>query len=325
MDRPCSGPYDAAVRVLRGLAFAAVAACGLDVVGTPASTSPVVSPEGGTSSIDGGAIATDASPPTAAEDAEADAAADAPPPAPFVPADLVLWLDAERIDGLANGAEVASWNDASGNGRNATQTTASRRPKYMTNVVGGKPAVRFDGTGTFLLVPSFALFPTSSSPLSVVVVFAASALGAQRFLLMQPQTNCTNNFELGYRTGNANRANFGLHAGCSHADVTTTDIDMQWHVFTTVIAATGTKPSNVELFRDGTKLTTQADANGWPSAGSYGTQSRKLVVGARDDNNNNSYNSFHSGDIAEIMVFNVALAPATRGMIEAHLKGKYGL
>ena len=243
-----------------------------------------------------------------------------------MPTDLIFWLDAAQIVGLANNAEVASWNDISGMGRNATQATQSRRPRYMTNVVGGKPAVRFDGSSMFLLAPSFALFPTSSSPLSVIMVFAMTTLTSQRFVLMQPQTNCTNNFGLGYRTGTQSRANFGLHAGCSHADITATNIDTQWHVHTTVIAATGTKPSNVKFFRDGAQIATQLDdATGWGSAGSYGTLSRKLVVGARDDNDNNNYNSFHSGDIAEIMIFDVALDAAARGAIEASLKTKYGL
>lgn len=67
------------------------------------------------------------------------------------------------------------------------------------------------------------------------------------------------------------------------------------------------------------------DATGWPSAGSYGTDSRKLVVGARDDIDNGSYSSYHSGDIAEIMLFDVALDAAARGAIEASSKTKYGL
>ena len=309
---------------------AAMGACGLDAIGSLAGTScdggeceagPAL-PEGGS------AIDACANPPCGATvDAGAtDAGATDAAPDASVPADLLLWLDATQIVGLANNAEVASWDDASGMGRNATQTTQSRRPRYMTNVVGGKPAVRFDGASMFLVVPSFALFPTSSSPLSVIMVFATTTLASQRFVLMQPHTNCTNNFELGYHTGTGSRANFGLHAGCSHADITATNIDTQWHVYTTVIASTGTKPSNVKFFLDGSQVATQLDdATGWPSAGSYGTDSRKLLVGARDDIDNGNYNSYHSGDIAEIMLFDVALDATARGALEASLKTKYGL
>ena len=76
----------------------------------------------------------------------------------------------------------------------------------------------------------------------------------------------------------------------------------------------------------GSEVATQLDdATGWPSADSYGTDSRKLLVGARDDNDNGNYNSFHSGDIAEIMLFDVALDATARGALEASLKTKYGL
>jgi hypothetical protein len=318
-------------RLLRSFVGAVIVsvmgACGLDAIGSLATTG-----------CDGGEC--EAGPPLPTGDGAIDACSDplcaatvdagamdaAAAPDASLSANRILWLDAEQIVGLANNGEVASWNDASGMGRNATQTTQSRRPRYMTNVVGGKPAVRFDGTSMFLVVPSFALFPTSSSPLSIIMVLATTSLASQRFVLMQPQTNCTNNFELGYRTGTASRANFGLHAGCSHADVTATNIDMQWHVFTTVIAATGTKPSNVKFFIDGAQVATQLDdATGWPSAGSYGTEVRKLLVGARDDNDNGSYNSYHSGDVAEIMLFDVALDGIRRGAIELALKTKYGL
>jgi len=82
----------------------------------------------------------------------------------------------------------------------------------------------------------------------------------------------------------------------------------------------------VKFFLDGSQVATQLDdATGWPSAGSYGTDSRKLLVGARDDIDNGNYNSYHSGDIAEIMLFDVALDATARGALEASLKTKYGL
>ena len=67
---------------------------------------------------------------------------------------LQLWLDASDASTLfdattggalvtANGA-VARWQDKSGNGRHATQTTANNRPAY-NGVIGGKAALTFDG------------------------------------------------------------------------------------------------------------------------------------------------------------------------------------
>ncbi len=59
-------------------------------------------------------------------------------------AGLGLWLNAEKITGLSNGDPVVTWEDQSGNGNDHTQATGSKRPTYRTDVVNGKPVVRFD-------------------------------------------------------------------------------------------------------------------------------------------------------------------------------------
>ncbi len=60
---------------------------------------------------------------------------------------MVLWLKADAIKGLADGAAVTQWDDSSGNGRNFTQGTVSKQPAYVASEAnfGNKPAVRFDG------------------------------------------------------------------------------------------------------------------------------------------------------------------------------------
>lgn len=65
-------------------------------------------------------------------------------------AGLQLWLDASQITGLNDGDSVATWPDASGNGHDATQATASKQPTYQTNEVNGKPAVQTDGVDDFI-------------------------------------------------------------------------------------------------------------------------------------------------------------------------------
>jgi len=61
-------------------------------------------------------------------------------------AGLQLWLDAADASSVTTVSGAASqWNDKSGNGRHATQTTANNRPAY-DGVIGGKAALTFDGT-----------------------------------------------------------------------------------------------------------------------------------------------------------------------------------
>jgi hypothetical protein len=53
---------------------------------------------------------------------------------------------------------VTTWYDQSGNGRNATQTTAERQPQIVGNdaleALNGKPEIRFDGVNDYLAAPS---------------------------------------------------------------------------------------------------------------------------------------------------------------------------
>jgi hypothetical protein len=65
---------------------------------------------------------------------------------------------------------VTTWYDQSGNGRNATQTTAGQQPRIVSNGVldisNGKPAIRFNGSNTFF---SGVSLPLSQLTLSSVL------------------------------------------------------------------------------------------------------------------------------------------------------------
>lgn len=69
----------------------------------------------------------------------------------WLKADGVLWQDAARtVPAVADADPVGAWDDASGNGRNAVQATAAKRPILKLNVQNGKPGVRCDGVDDFL-------------------------------------------------------------------------------------------------------------------------------------------------------------------------------
>ncbi len=58
---------------------------------------------------------------------------------------LSLWLKADSIVGLNDGDAVGSWTDQSSYVNSAIQLTANLKPLYKTNILNGKPVVRFDG------------------------------------------------------------------------------------------------------------------------------------------------------------------------------------
>lgn len=65
-----------------------------------------------------------------------------------VTANLVAWYDSSYTTGItdAGGGKVSQWNDRSGNGWNATQSTDANRPFTGTRTINGINVLDFDGS-----------------------------------------------------------------------------------------------------------------------------------------------------------------------------------
>jgi len=79
---------------------------------------------------------------------------------------LIFYVDASYITGLNDGDSVTTWNDLSGNGYNATQTTAAQKPIYKKVIINNKDIVRVDPTDDSM----FGTFPTLNANATVVFV-----------------------------------------------------------------------------------------------------------------------------------------------------------
>jgi serine protease len=129
-----------------------------------------------------------------------------PAPGPFEdPASLpglVLWLQADALTGLADGAPVATWPDRSGAGNHATQAVAAKRPTYRAGVANGLPAVLFDAADDGL-----ATLADPGAPVTIVLVYASRA-GATGYVVnggfsffMGPYVGRYRNYTGKYATG----------------------------------------------------------------------------------------------------------------------------
>lgn len=68
---------------------------------------------------------------------------------PWTPANITtqLWLDAADSSTITlDGGAVSQWGDKSGNGRNATQTTAANRPVVLSANINGLNVLSFDNS-----------------------------------------------------------------------------------------------------------------------------------------------------------------------------------
>ncbi len=211
---------------------------------------------------------------------------------------LAMWEKADAITGVSNGGAVATWSDSSGNGRDLTQATSGNRPTYQTNVVNGKPVVRFSAASSQHITNS----TNFTTPVTVIYVGKQTGGANQRVL-----TSVGNNWLLGFWNGAKNVAYLnGWVAGAGVPGSPATDTS--WHVYSAV--ETGSLSS---VYGDGTLLASNASGVAGPNGISIGCWAFSGVT------------ECSNADVAEVLVYNSALSGNDRAAIENYLNRKYAL
>jgi hypothetical protein len=107
-------------------------------------------------------------------------------------AGYIAWWDAAQITGVADGAPLTTWVDASGNGHDVTQGSVPNKPIYYNTtpagLVNGQPAVWFAGTQVLETPGSLGQF----QPYTVILVAGCTSLAASR---MPWSSNAVNVFQ----------------------------------------------------------------------------------------------------------------------------------
>ena len=212
---------------------------------------------------------------------------------------LVLWLKADAIIGLADGDAIGTWPDSSGQGNNATQATASKKPTYKTGIINGNPVVRLDGTDDELRTPFLML-----TNMTVFVVMLSEDLATGHYLLAFEGGLESNAIITGFTSGLVET--FSVPRISAGAFSTS---DFSLHVLRRDVAGGSTA-----TFKNGSQVAT----SGIVEAASTGA----LWIGIR---NGFPSSEFFDGDIAEILVYNSALSTRDREAVEGYLNAKYDL
>lgn len=208
---------------------------------------------------------------------------------------LAMWEKADAITGISNGGAVATWSDSSGNGRDLTQATAGNRPTYQTNVINGKPVVRFAAASTQYITNS----TNFTTPVTVIYVGKQTGGSNGRVL-----SSVANNWLLGYWSGGKNQAYFEGWV----SSVGTPATDTNWHIYSAV--ETGSLST---VYADGSQIYSNASGVAGPNGISVGC----WASGGPTECSN--------VDIAEVLVYSSALSSGDRANIEDYLNRKYGL
>lgn len=202
------------------------------------------------------------------------------------PTGASLWLKADSLS-LASGSAVSTWSDSSASALHATQSTANQRPLFITNVLNGKPVVRFDGVDDGL-------------------VFSARNSIRTAFVVMR------------HNTGSQDYAAFLGHDTAAphfHSDLGDALISA---TYATATVSGGSAYINGAL----SAPTALKKTTSW-SVLSFVTTGNAIAAALGLDRNFGG--RFWNGDFAEVLLYNSALSTAQRQQAEEYLGRKYNL
>lgn len=219
---------------------------------------------------------------------------------------LRLWLKADAITGLADGASVTTWSDSSGQGNNAIQASTPLKPTYKINIVNGLPVVRF--------------VALSGQHFGFADVFSGFTAG-EVFIIVKDNIDPPLAIDVdGLWT-------FGTSGLRTHFPFSDSVLYDGWGSDTRKTTGDPTL-SLASAFR---LYNVSSQANEWVSR-INGVQHFRTVTNtvgftatAYLGRSNVTGNSYLDGDIAEIVIFNAVLSSFDRTQIQAYFSSKYNL
>ena len=219
---------------------------------------------------------------------------------------MAYWLKGSGITGLANGAAVARWPDSSGNGHDATQTTASLQAIYIANALNGKPAVRFNGTSQYLTLGDLSsVFPTGAT------LFIVATYGGVQNQCLYSSSSYDSTSQVGDDFSYFQSGNDGYFS--------------QFRTPRTAAYGTPMPSTGSNLF---SIVSGPSTWEMWVNQVDKGSVSSTFAPGTSHliGHSNNATNSvFLLGDISEIIAYSAALSQADRQNVEGYLRAQYGI
>ncbi len=208
---------------------------------------------------------------------------------------LQVWFKADV--GVTSGVNgVSQWNDQSGNGWNATQSTNANKPTVVANVINGHAVIRFAGGSAQQWLDFHAL---SLANFTVYAVYKSTAVVAASYILGGTGSGILSG-------GTSANIGMGAYDGTNVIGATpASDPSSVWNYRTF---------TNAHLYAGGVEVSYQTG-----DSGPVGT----LNVSRLGDNTTSTL--IFTGDIAEVAVYNSQHNATDRSTVELYLRTKYGL
>ena len=271
-------------------------------------------------------------------------AADDTPSTPLEPndeslkANLVAWYRADDVTGNDN-TSVSSWTDQSDCGNDATQETSTARPTLKKNAVAGHAALQFASTSSQCLKLPFGAASglADMADVTVIVVGKLTSLPSSTgysglFDVSHPSTSANTSEAYQYNTylevygsGGKLQTQSGYYAKKA-TSVSGTVAANTWYAFG-FTTRTAEEDTSTTLYLNG-GIAAECEPNSLDKTAltdksvAYLGNTRRIL---KSDGSQSSAGSFFNGQIAEVIVFNRALAADEYARVNRYLAMKYGL
>ena len=245
---------------------------------------------------------------------------------------LQVWLDASDTSTLydstvggslvtSDGSAVARWEDKSGFGRHASQSTVNARPTLKLNQKNSRPGLRFDGNDFLrrtqqLFTTTYSMFVVckfdNNTTRNAAIDLGVGTTGATT-LVIEQNTWATTGQKYGlYSSGNSYDTNFSTSSGEKLFAVTGNATSQNNIINNTTYRINGVTGSLVgRALYGGGKYTNFTSVSGFAIGGFNSTATSSGIM--------------ISGNIYEVLVYNTALNTTQCQQVETYLNNKWAL
>ena len=214
----------------------------------------------------------------------------------------VLWLDASNASSFtySSGSVVSQWNDLSGGGRHVSQATVGKQPN-RNGTQNGNSTVVFDSNDKLTLAGT----SICSAALSCFVVLKRTTFVAGYESLPITLTNSANARPFDYWGTTIYISNTTPVTSSATSIATVTS-------WSQICVVASDASDTFTQYKDGTSVASGAAASAWNITG------QQITVGSRAD----EFTQF-GGEVAEIILYDVALGTTDRQSVESYLRTKW--
>ncbi|MEK6479894.1 hypothetical protein WJR50_20290 [Catalinimonas sp. 4WD22] len=220
----------------------------------------------------------------------------------------LIWLDASDLTSFSDGD---TWLDKSGNNYDALYTgTIGTSPTWNSSLIGGKPALQFDGSNDYLRILDDNGGDNrldGKSTLSILAVFNSGTVVPRAIISKRAGSGGSErSWTLFVNGGGFNLNGYAGSASASGGNVSEGSVGS--------VIGSYVADGNLKLFVNGNNVATSGSA-------SINDLDDNVTIGLFDDGDNR----YFDGDIAEILVYSEPLNNPQRTIVENYLGQKYSI